>query len=105
MNLVIGATGVLGSEICRQLRAQGLPVRAFVRRGSAREGELVALGVEIAHGDLRQPATLDAACRGVTCVFSTATAMGSKDRSLTLRAIDHDGQLAVVAAAKANGVG
>src|SRR3954462_1894440 len=104
MNLVIGATGVLGSDICRRLRALGLPVRALVRRGSAREAELAALGVEIAHGDLREPATLDAACRGVSCVFSTATAMGSKDKSLTLRAVDRDGQLAVVAAAKANGV-
>lgn len=105
MNLVIGATGVLGSEICRRLRGQGLPVRALVRRGSAREGELRALGVDIAHGDLREPATLDAACRGVSCVFSTATAMGTKDKSLKLRAVDRDGQLAIVAAAKANGVG
>src|SRR4051812_1519895 len=105
MNLVVGATGVLGSEICRQLRAAGQPVRALVRRGSAREAALAALGVEIAYGDLRVPATLEAACRGVSCGFSTATAMGAKDKSLTLRDIDRNGQLAVVAAAKANGVG
>lgn len=104
MNLVIGATGVLGSTICRQLRAAGLPVRALVRRGSPREAELRALGIDIAWGDLRDPATLDAACRGVTSVISTATAMGSKDKSLTLRIVDRDGQLAAVAAAKANGV-
>jgi uncharacterized protein YbjT (DUF2867 family) len=104
MNLVVGATGVLGSEICRQLRARNLPVRALVRRGSAREKDLAALGAEIVYGDLREPATLDAACRGATCVFSTATAMGTKDKSLTLRAIDRDGQLALVAAAKANKV-
>jgi uncharacterized protein YbjT (DUF2867 family) len=105
MNLAIGATGLLGSEICRQLRSRNLPVRALVRRGSPREGELAASGIEIAHGDLRDPATLDAACRGVSCVFSTATAMGSRDKSLTLRAVDRDGQLALVAAAKANRVG
>ena len=105
MNLVIGATGVLGSEICRQLRDRHLPVRALVRRGSAREKDLAALGVEIVYGDLREPASLDAACHGATCVFSTATAMGSKDKSLTLRAVDRDGQLALVAAAKANRVG
>jgi NADH dehydrogenase len=104
MNLVIGATGVLGSEICRRLRARGLPVRALVRRGSAREAELKALGVEIAHGDLRKPGTLDVACERVTTVFSTATAMGSKDRSLTLKTVDRDGQLYAVAAAKAAGV-
>ena len=105
MNLVIGATGVLGSEICRRLRQRGLPVRALVRRGSAGESRLSGLGVEIAYGDLREPATLDEACREVTTVFSTATAMGSKDKTLTLRAIDRDGQLAAVAAAKKNGVG
>jgi uncharacterized protein YbjT (DUF2867 family) len=105
MNLVVGATGMLGSAICRQLREHNLPVRALVRRGSPREAELAALGVEIAHGDLRVASTLDAACRGVSCVFSTATAMGSKDKSLTLRLVDRDGQLAVVAAAKAQGVG
>jgi uncharacterized protein YbjT (DUF2867 family) len=104
MNLVIGATGVLGSEICRRLRQRGLPVRALVRRGSAGEAALKALGVDIAHGDLRKPGTLDAACQGVTTVFSTATAMGSKDKSLTLKAVDHDGQLYAVAAAKAAGV-
>jgi uncharacterized protein YbjT (DUF2867 family) len=104
MNLVIGATGVLGSEICRRLRQRGLPVRALVRRGSPREAQLAELGATIAHGDLRKPGTLDVACQGVTTVFSTATAMGSKDRSLTLRAVDRDGQLDLVAAAKAAGV-
>lgn len=104
MNLVIGATGVLGSEICRRLRERGLPVRALVRRGSAREAELKALGIDIAYGDLRKPGTLEAACRGATTVFSTATAMGSKDRTLRLRAVDRDGQLDAVAAAKAAGV-
>ena len=105
MNLVIGATGILGSEICRRLRQRGLPVRALVRRGSAGEASLVALGVEIAHGDLREPPTIAAACSGVATVFSTATAMGSKDKTLTLRDIDRDGQLATVAAARAAGVG
>jgi uncharacterized protein YbjT (DUF2867 family) len=30
MNLIIGATGMLGSEICRLLTANGKPVRAMV---------------------------------------------------------------------------
>lgn len=104
MILVVGATGVLGFEVCRRLRARQLPVRALVRAGSPRERALVDLGVEIAHGDLRAPASLAAACRGADTVISTATAMGSSDRSLTLRAVDHDGQLALVAAATAAGV-
>lgn len=103
MNLVIGATGVLGSEICRRLRQRNLPVRALVRRGSLREAQLAQLGIDIAYGDLRKPGTIDSACQGVKNVISTATAMGSKDKSLTLRAVDRDGQLFTVAAAKANG--
>jgi uncharacterized protein YbjT (DUF2867 family) len=34
MNLVVGATGLLGSEICRRLAAAGKPVRALVRATS-----------------------------------------------------------------------
>lgn len=104
MILVVGATGVLGFEICRKLRARGLPVRALVRRGTAREQAIAELGVEIVRGDLRIRATLDDACRGIAAVVSTATAMGSTDKSLTLRAVDRDGQLNLVAAAAAAGV-
>lgn len=101
MILVVGSTGVLGFEVCRRLRAKQLPVRALVRAGSPREGDLAALGVDVVHGDLRVPGSLDAACHGCDAVISTATAMGSRDRSLTLRAVDRNGQLALVAAAKA----
>ena len=31
MNLVVGATGLLGGEICRLLAAEGRPTRALVR--------------------------------------------------------------------------
>lgn len=41
---------------------------------------------------------------GVTTVISTATAMGSRDASLSLRAIDRDAQLQLVDVARASGV-
>jgi uncharacterized protein YbjT (DUF2867 family) len=104
MILVVGATGQLGLETCRRLRAQGRPVRGFVRPGSPKEGELRKLGVEIVHGDLRSPDTIGPACEGVATIVSTATAMGSKDKALTLRAVDRDGQLALVEVARARGV-
>ncbi len=104
MILVVGATGALGSEICRRLRGRNLDVRGLVRPGSPKESALRALGVEISSGDLRSRTAIEAACRGVTAVISTATAMGSKDKSLTLRAIDRDAQLQLVDAAKQNGV-
>lgn len=104
MILVVGATGILGSDICRRLRDRGLPVRGLVRPGSAREAELRAMGVEICTGDLRSRASLETACTGVETIISTATAMGSKDKGLSLRAVDHDGQLQLVEIAKAKGV-
>ena len=55
MILVVGATGMLGLEICRRLREQGRAVRALVRPGSPKESLLREIGVEIHHGDLRTP--------------------------------------------------
>jgi uncharacterized protein YbjT (DUF2867 family) len=104
MILVVGATGMLGREICRRLRDQGRAVRALVRPGSPKEPLLRELGVEIHHGDLRTPATVAPACDDVATVVSTATAMGSKDRSLSLRTVDRDGQLALVELARLRGV-
>lgn len=104
MNLVVGATGLLGSEICHRLRARGLPVRALVRGGATAGSALRAIGVEICTGDLRDRVTVEVACRDVRSVISTATAMGSKDRSLKLRDVDGAGQLGLVEIAAASGV-
>ena len=104
MIFVAGATGLLGLEICRRLREQGRAVRGLVRPGSLKESLLRELGVEVHHGDLRTPSTIAPACDGVTTVVSTATAMGAKERSLTLRAVDRDGQLALVELARLRGV-
>jgi uncharacterized protein YbjT (DUF2867 family) len=102
--LVVGATGLLGTEICRRLRERGRDVRALVRAGSPREYMLRGFGVEIATGDLRDRASLVAACRDVDAVISTATAMGAKDRGLTLNDIDRKGQLRLVDIARQSGV-
>jgi uncharacterized protein YbjT (DUF2867 family) len=79
MNLVVGATGMLGMEICRLLRARGQPVRALVRTTSdpAKVNALRAWGAEIATGDLRDPPSLARACQGASCVLVTATAIAS----------------------------
>ncbi len=54
-NLVIGATGILGGEICYLLTASGKPVRAMVRKTSdqGRINKLKELGAQIVEGDLR----------------------------------------------------
>ena len=104
MILVVGATGLLGSEICRRLRALNHQVRALVRPDSRNAERLRDLGVELVAGDIRIASDLQRACKGVSTVISTATAMGSKDKSLTLRDVDQRGQLALVEAAESIGV-
>jgi uncharacterized protein YbjT (DUF2867 family) len=106
MNLVVGATGVLGTEICSQLAGAGKPVRALVRKSSSPERveALRRLGAELATGDLTDRASLDAACRGVQTVFSTATAILSRQEGNTLDRVDREGQANLVDAAAAAGV-
>lgn len=70
MILVTGATGNVGGELVRQLAAARHPVRALVR--TAAPGAVSAAfpaGVELATGDLEQPASLTAALAGVRGVF------------------------------------
>jgi uncharacterized protein YbjT (DUF2867 family) len=107
MNLVVGATGVLGGEICSRLAQAGKPVRGLVRTSSSPErvDALRKAGVELATGDLRDRASLDAACRGVHTVYSTATAIQSQQEGNTLDRVDREGQANLVDAARAAGVG
>jgi NADH dehydrogenase len=105
MNLVAGATGHAGGEVCRLLKEQGEPVRALVRSSSAPERVAVlrALGVELALGDLRDPKSLERACAGVTAVISTASATSAHKPGDTVINVDGDGQMALVDAARKMG--
>ncbi len=71
MVLVIGATGDLGSQVVRGLRAAGAPVRCLVRQGSAYFW-LNDTGADYFFGDLREPDTLRRACAGVRHVIACA---------------------------------
>jgi NADH dehydrogenase len=101
--LVVGATGFLGTEICRRLAGTGRPLRVLVRETSdpARVEALRELGAEIAVGDLRDRASLESACAGVDAVFSTATSIA---REGEISGTDERGQLNLVDAARAAGV-
>lgn len=102
--LVVGATGFLGTEICRRLADKGTPPRALVRETSdpARvEALRRELGAEIIVGDLRDRDSLDSACAGVDVVFSTATSI---IREGEISAVDGEGQLNLVDAARGAGV-
>ena len=106
MILVVGATGLLGSEICRLLAATGKPFRALVRPTSdkSKVAQLQSLGAEIARGNLRDRSSLEAACKGVNAVISTASATVSRQEGDSIQTVDLGGQLNLVDAAKAAGV-
>ena len=53
MILVVGATGLLGGEVCKQLRAHGKSFRALVRPGATKAQDLQEQGAEIVFGDLK----------------------------------------------------
>jgi NADH dehydrogenase len=114
MILVVGATGVLGGMTTLQLLKDGKSVRALVRENSpatalAAQGQatdpaaLVAAGAETVTGDLKDPASLDAACAGIDIVITTANAAvrGGED---TFESVDLNGTLALIDAAKRAGV-
>ncbi len=61
--MVIGATGFLGTEVCRQLIEANKKVRALVRTTSdpARVKALEDMGVEISTGDIKALTSIDKA--------------------------------------------
>lgn len=71
--LVTGATGFIGANLVRLLLRQGCDVRVLVRPSSLLNN-LKNLEVEIAHGDLRDKASLKKACRGVSQLYHVAAA-------------------------------
>ena len=112
MILVVGATGLLGGAIALKLLEQGKPVRVLLREASpaaemAKQGmatdpqALLDAGAEPVYGDLRDRPSLEAACRGVETVISTAnTALRDAD----FETVDLNGTRSLIDAAKNAGV-
>jgi uncharacterized protein YbjT (DUF2867 family) len=105
MILVAGATGMLGSAICRRLRDRGETVRGLTRSTSAADkvAALEKAGVEIVRGDLKDRKSLDAACRGADVVISTVTIIATAHAGDSFAATDRDGTIALIDAAKQAG--
>ncbi|HEX7421598.1 MAG TPA: SDR family oxidoreductase [Thermoanaerobaculia bacterium] len=106
MDLVVGATGLLGTEICRRLRDRRDDVRALVRKTSEalKVERLRSFGCEIVIGDLQDKASLDRACKGIDTVISTATTTMSRQAHDSLEKTDLQGQLNLIDAAERNDV-
>ncbi len=88
--------------ITRGLLAQGKDVRILVREGR-NYAPLVAAGATPVIGDLKERASLDAACRDVDTVVTTATAIIRQPPD-TLETVDDVGYRNLIEAAKAAGV-
>ena len=109
MILVVGATGLVGGQVCSRLAADGVSARALVRATSSPEkvDRLRAQGLEVVEADLRNAESLDAACAGVDAVICTVSSMpfsyepGVNDIQTT----DLDGVKNLIDAATRAGVG
>jgi dihydroflavonol-4-reductase len=102
--LVTGATGFIGTAVVRRLLAEGERVRALVRPASNR-GNLEGLDVEIAVGDLTEPASLAAAVAGCGALFHVAAdyRLWTRDPAEMIRT-NVEGSTAIVRAAMDAGV-
>lgn len=96
---VTGASGFVGSAVARALLAQGMTVRALVRRQSPRTN-LDGLGLEIIDGDMRDAAALAKGMNGARYVFHVAAdyRLWAPDPNDIMRA-NVDGTRAVMQAA------
>ncbi len=104
MNLVTGATGLLGSHIVEQLRRRDRPVRVLVRPGADRSW-LQGQEVEFAEGDLDDTASLEAACRDVQTVYHAAARVGDWGPWPDFVRVSVDGTRNLIDSAVRRGVG
>jgi dihydroflavonol-4-reductase len=84
--LITGATGFIGSHVCRMLAERGDELVATVRSGSSTT-ELERLGVRTRHADVRDRRAVRRAMQGVDRVFHLAGSgdiAASRERSFAL---------------------
>ena len=67
--LILGATGLQGGAVARDLLNRGRSIRILTRRSSSSKARALAkMGAEVAEGDLSKPDTLPPAFEGVAGV-------------------------------------
>lgn len=114
MDLVVGATGLLGGSIALRRLEEGHAVRVLLRRDSPSDDlatigmatpteKLLAAGAEPAYGDLKDPVSLRRALTGVRRVVTTANSAVRQPPD-TVQAVEFDGNRALVDTAVEAGV-
>jgi uncharacterized protein YbjT (DUF2867 family) len=84
MYLVTGATGHVGGPVARQLHEQGHSVRALVRDPSGAAS--LPAGIELAAGDLDDPASVAKAVTGTEAIFLMHVGTGTEQTSTMITA-------------------
>lgn len=90
---VTGATGFLGRRLVRALRADGMPVRCYVRASSELEGlrafvgESLWSGVEVSRGELTDTVVCREAMQGCQVVYHLAAALSGGTANLFLNTV------------------
>lgn len=91
--MVTGATGLIGSNVCRLLVEQGREVRALVRHGSETD-PLAALGVSLVHGDITSIDDVARAAKGTNAIINSAALLGGAAQDLAAsKATNFDGSV------------
>ena len=101
--LVTGGSGFIGAHVVRALIAEGVEVRAFVRRESD-PANLDGLPVERAEGDLTDAPSLARALVGVDVLFHVAALYELAGEGARLRAVNVEGTRALMQGALRAGV-
>ncbi len=105
--LITGGAGFIGTNLAKQLLAEGHSVRVFDNYFGGRMPERVLDGVDYVEGDIRDKSALDSAMLGVDGVFHMAAlprVIFSIEHPLETHDVNVNGTLNVLLSARDNGV-
>jgi uncharacterized protein YbjT (DUF2867 family) len=101
MIVIAGGTGRMGRDLALRLVERGLPIRILVR-DPGRIPEVLRGRVEAVRADVREPASLAPALEGADTVVSAITGFGGPGAE-GAKAVDGDGNIALIDAAESTG--
>lgn len=101
--LVVGATGQLGLAVVKRLLEADQPVRAMVRNAQGAD-RMRTLGAAPVMADLKDPASLDSACSGISVVVATANSAVPSSSHDTFETVELHGYRNLLKAAQKAGV-
>src|ERR1700737_4699243 len=99
--ILITTAGKVGSEAARLLADRSVPVRVLVRNPAKAAG-LAQTGVEVVVGDLADPASLDAAMRGISAMILVSPAIAAQEVNVVEGAVHAGVQHVVKITSKAS---